>query len=83
MTFQILDEWSSPHSRFLKCYKEWCVAVSTSSRNLMNTPDFFTWIMDTFPDIIGVEEDGRNDLYITFKYTFESEAHFTLFLLKQ
>jgi hypothetical protein len=83
MTFQIEDPWASPYSRFTGCYKRWCDIVDISSSNNLDAPDFFTWIKETFPEIIKIETVDEHDYeYLTFKYTFESEAHFTWFLLR-
>ena len=83
MTFQIEDSWSAPYSKFTGCYKKWCDIIDISTRNNIDTPDFFTWIKETFPEIIAIEETNTIELYMNFKYTFESEAHYTWFLLQQ
>ena len=87
MTFQIEDVWASPKTKFTVCYKKWCDIIDISTRNNIDTPDFFTWIKETFPEIIDIEETNvittDDELYMNFKYTFESEAHYTWFLLQQ
>ena len=85
MIFQIEDNWGSPNTKFTLCYKKWCDTIDMCTRNNLDTPDFFTWIKETFPEIIAIEETNTitTELYMNFKYTFESEAHYTWFLLQQ
>ncbi len=84
MAFQIEDSWAAPYPKFTGCYQAWCDIIDFSTRNLVDPPDFFTWIKETFPAIIEIEPVNSNDYdYLTFKYTFESEAHYTWFLLQQ
>ncbi len=86
MAFQIEDSWAAPYSKFTGCYKGWCDIIDICTRNTVDTPDFFTWIKETSHAIIEIERTETDDSsgdYLTFKYTFETEAHYTWFLLQQ
>jgi hypothetical protein len=53
--------------------------------NYTHSTDFAQWVKDTFPEIIDVNRMGGYYLkdYPAYRYTFESEAHYTWFLLQQ
>ena len=76
MTYEIIDTWAPPRTKFPALYDHWC--------KRMGDHEFFHWVKTNFPDIINIEEySGSEFPFPSFKYTFESEQHYHWFLLQQ